>query len=344
MKAAVIKELHCIEIMELPMPEISDYEVLCKLKYGATCTGTDMHLLTGCPWNVKYPLIFGHESVGEVVELGRKARHYKTGDLVTRVGAPAYPEFGVSNGGGFGGFAEYGVGVDHWALKADNIQAQHKFNTRIHQVVPEFIDPREATMFITLRETLSYIQRLGAKPGDNILIVGSGANAFAFANHVEIMGLENIVMLGSKGREESAKKCGVTDFYDYRDREAPKKIREKYNGAHFDVIIDAVGESEQLRAVIPSLKNRGIIGIYGENEFRGASINPFAAPGTFTFYNEGYAEHEAHFEIIDYFRENKVNISAYLDINKPYPLENIGAAFEDIKNKRLRETKALIKL
>lgn len=343
MKAAVVTKINCIEIMDLPMPKISDYEVLCKMQYGATCTGTDLHILTGCPWNIAYPIIMGHESIGEVVETGKKVRHFKIGDLITRVGVHSYPELGINAGNGWGGYAEYGIGVDHWAIKADGADVRYRFDTTIQQVVPRYIDPAEATLFITLRETLSYITRLGIKSGQDILIVGSGANALAFAAHAKIAGAGNIVVLGSKNKEAQAKLCGTTDYYDYKSEDSPKAIKEKYPQG-FDVLLDAVGESAQLQSVFSNLKNNGVFGIYGLNEFGRASINPFSAKGSYRFYNGGYDEVETHLRIVDYFRENKINPKAFIDKDSAYPLEKIGEAFEDIKAKRLKDTKALIKL
>lgn len=343
MKAAVVTKLNCIEIMDLPMPKISEYEVLCKMHYGATCTGTDLHILTGCPWNIKYPIIMGHESIGEVVETGKKVKNYKMGDIIVRVGVHDYPDLGISAGNGWGGYSEYGIGVDHWAIKVDNADVRYHFDTTIQQIVPSYIDHADATLFITLRETLSYITRLGIKRGHDVLIVGSGANGIAFAAHSQIAGAENIIMIGNQNKETQAKMCGVTDYYDYKNEDVPKLIKEKYTKG-FDVLIDAVGESAQLQSVFSNLKNNGVFGIYGLNEFGRASINPFSAKGSYTFYNGGYDEVEAHLRIVDYFRENKINPKAFIDKNNAYPLEKISDAFDDIKAKRLKDTKALIKL
>jgi D-arabinose 1-dehydrogenase-like Zn-dependent alcohol dehydrogenase len=112
MKAAVIETYGTITLRDLPTPVMGDYDALCELLYGATCIGTDTHLIEGhapfCHW-VKPPFILGHESVGRVVKVGRKVRHYRPGDLVTRVGAPG----GNGINAGWGGFAELGLAKDH---------------------------------------------------------------------------------------------------------------------------------------------------------------------------------------------------------------------------------------
>ncbi len=108
MKAAVIEEPGLLSVHDIPMPQPGAYEVLCELLFGATCTGTDLHLINYdppfCGW-INLPAIPGHESIGRVVETGPKVRNFKTGDLLTRVGAPASAGLDAA----WGGFAEFGI-------------------------------------------------------------------------------------------------------------------------------------------------------------------------------------------------------------------------------------------
>lgn len=342
MKAAVVVEKGNLKVIDLPVPEISDYEALCEMLYGATCSATDLHVIEGCPWNIRYPRILGHESIGRVVEVGKKVRNYKVGDLVTRVGATDYPQLGIFSQG-WGGYSEFGVAIDHWAIKKDCADIRYDFDTSVHQVIPSDYDPAECTMFITLRETYSYISRLGFRPGDNILIIGSGSNAFAFAMHSRLKGLGDIVMIGGESRRDKAVLCGVTDYFDYRDENCSAALRKKYPRG-FDIIIDAVGNSPALNKVLGTVKYNGTVGIYGLDEFADTNMKPFAAGVPFRFYNEGYIEYESHQKILEYYKEGDLNADAFMDLSNPFPLNEINKAFEMIKNKTLRETKALIKL
>ena len=95
MLAAVTDGKGTLSIQELPMPAFGDYEALVKLRFGATCAGTDLGIIDGRhPFPLAYPAVLGHESVGEVLEIGKKVRSLKAGDLVARVGAPAAPGTG----------------------------------------------------------------------------------------------------------------------------------------------------------------------------------------------------------------------------------------------------------
>ena len=121
MKAAVVERPHDLVVRDLSDPEPGPYDALCRMLYGATCAGTDRHIIKGrFPFPcIDYPTILGHESIGRVVEVGAKVRNYKAGDLITRVGAPAIDGVNIS----WGGFAELGIARDHAAMQADGIAA-----------------------------------------------------------------------------------------------------------------------------------------------------------------------------------------------------------------------------
>jgi D-arabinose 1-dehydrogenase-like Zn-dependent alcohol dehydrogenase len=65
MKAVVVEQPGQLQVREIPEPTPGDYDALCRIEYGAVCTGTDQHLISATfPWPVQYPTILGHESIG----------------------------------------------------------------------------------------------------------------------------------------------------------------------------------------------------------------------------------------------------------------------------------------
>ena len=70
---------------DLPIPQINDDEVLIKVHCTAVC-GTDLHIMEWDQWSqtrVKTPLIPGHETAGDIVEVGKNVRDRKVGDRVS---------------------------------------------------------------------------------------------------------------------------------------------------------------------------------------------------------------------------------------------------------------------
>ncbi len=178
MRAGVVEEPGVLAVREVPTPEMGEYDALCELLYGATCSGTDNHVLAGrAAWTtVHYPTVLGHESIGRVIRVGPKVRYLMPGDLVTRVGTR--PVGGVSIN--WGGFCELGLALDHRAMAEDGVPREQWNRLRVNLTLPSGTDPAAATMMITWRETLSYVRRIGIGPGCRVLVLGSGGNGLAF--------------------------------------------------------------------------------------------------------------------------------------------------------------------
>lgn len=338
MKAAIIERPGHLTVRDIPEPVMGEYDALCEILYGATCTGTDQHLIAGrFPWPVSYPTVLGHESIGRVVAVGPRVRNFRPGDLVTRVGTPPSPtgEYDAH----WGGFAEYGIARDHWAMQADGHPPEAWYGYRWNQVLPADFDPAAATMIITWRETLSFLSRLGFASGHTLLVVGSGGNGLSFAAHAVNLGAARVAMIGSPERAPAARALGVADYYDYRATD----WQEHLAGAEgFDFIIDAVGKRTSLDDALPYLKPGGIVAIYGLDEYGTWQLHPARARGTFTYANYGYDEAETHSRVVEFIRQGKLDARIWLNLDNPYPLDEIAAAFEALRRREV--VKALIRV
>lgn len=333
MKAAVIEEDGSLTIRTVPIPKINPYQVLVKMKYGSTCTGTDLRLMEkGHPHPVFYPSILGHESVGRAIEIGNKVTTFKTGDLISRVGAPAMPELGL--GICWGGFAQYGVATDYAAMERNGIPRSEWEKARVQKLIPADIDEKVAPMMITWRETLSYTTRLGVKKGDHVLILGSGANALAFVSHCTYVKAK-VVTIGSITRSDLLIKAGAIANIDYKSDKIYQQLEALFPDG-IDYIIDAIGYSRNTNIALPLLKEKGCIGVYGWHSRKDYGINPFNANHSFSVYCGGYDEPETHDEVIKRIREGALDASLWYDIDNPVPLDNIAEAYA-----ALREHKAL---
>lgn len=341
MKAAIVENPGAITVAEMPEPQVGDYDALCELLYGATCTGTDSHIIAGTfPWISPLPTVLGHESSGRVVKLGRKVRHYRVGDLVTRVGTPPSPDGRISVT--WGGFAEFGLARDHWAMAADGLPEGDWRPSRWNQIVPAGIDPRVAPMFTTWRETLSCITRLGLRSGKSVLIVGSGGNGLAFARHAVLLGAAPVAMVGAAGLEGAARaKAGVSFYLDYRQSNWADALNQA-QPAGFDLVLDAVGRSGVADRVLPCLKDGGTYSTYGIDDIGKLTLNPALARGAFTVMPCRYDEAETHQQVSELLLQGRLDASLWYDVGHAYPLAEIGAAFAAVRNRQ--SPKALVKL
>ena len=274
-----------------------------------------------------------------MIKVGSKVRNFKVGDLVTRVGAPPTADGKIA--AHWGGYAELGIAKDHWAMCKDGVPKEEWNSYRVNQIIPTGIEPAEATMIITWRETLSYMKRMGIGRGCSVLILGSGGNGLAFANHALNLGAANVVMTGNDLRRTVAQAIGVTDYYNYRDDRLVDRLIYDYPDG-FDFIIDAVGKAGEINKMLPLIKDGGTIGIYGIDDYDKITITPNKAGKTFKFYGGAYDEEETHEQVISYIRKGKLKAHYWLNLDAPFTLDSINEAFEAIQQKKI--IKALIKL
>ena len=335
MQAAIVERPGHLRVRDIEKPAPGDYGALCEILFGSICSGTDTHIVDGVfPYPVSYPAILGHESIGRVVELGAKVRHLKVGDLVTRVGAPAQGELSAN----WGGFAQFGIAHDWRAMRDDGLEVTTTHT--VNEIVPADFDPAAATMFITWRETFSYISRSGVREDQTVLILGSGGNGLAFAAHARNLGAVAVVV-GAPNRHESARAAGASYVFDYRAPDLSQQLSAAFPGG-FNVAIDAVGRAGGLDLALAQLQAGGTLGMYGIDDWNRNLINPMLARGSFTFYNGGYDEQEAHAAIIQFVRKGRLDAGVWLDLDNPTPLEQIGDAFKRVRDRSA--LKALIRV
>lgn len=338
MKAAVVEQPGVLAVHDIPAPRVGPYDALCEILYGASCSGTDLHIIHGrFPSAVSYPTVLGHESVGQVVEIGPRVRNFRLGDVITRVATPAAPGYHVT----WGGFAEYGIARDHWAACSDGLAQSEWARFRVNQLVPAAVSPAEATMFTTWRETLSYLLRLGVGPGSSILVLGSGGVGLSFVAQAANLQAYSIGVIGNLQREAVARAAGATEYFDYQSQHVAAAVADTQTDG-FDLIVDAVGKKGMLDAALGHLKDGGTATIYGIDDRNACTINPSHARGSFTLAQRGYDEAETHQQVSEWVLQDKLDASLWLDLQSPFSLERIVEAFDAVQQRRA--VKALVQL
>lgn len=330
MKAVVVQSKGAVAVVEVPEPVVGEYDVLCAVLAASVCSGTDHHIIHGHRYqNPRYPLILGHEAIGRVVACGPNVRHLKVGDKVTRV-MNRLPE-----GSGYhlqwGAFAERGIATDWQAMREDGMGASEWSAYQVQRVLPDGIDPIEACMIITWRETHSFFRQMGLARGSRLLVVGSGTQALAFTEQARNSGIGTVVV-GNPERRELFTNCGAASFVSYRDDYVPLLRSGGY--APFGAIIDAVGKSEPLHRALPFLARGGKVGIYGLDEADNHAIDQTRQDITYHASNQ-YDEASSHDAVMAGLREGKLNPWSYLSKEHIYPLEKINEALEACRTRKV---------
>lgn len=263
MKAVWYNKAHDFEIKQVPIPEITDEEILLKVRIGGLC-GTDAHIHEG-EFISKFPLIPGHEAVGEIVAMGSKVTGFEKGDMIVadvgttcghchycRKGQELFCEHFAPKGVAMhGGFAEY---ITYHFSKC----------YKIHNLTDE-----EATLLEPASCAIHGMDKLKMPFGAKVLLIGAGPTGLILSQLIKMGGAGSVTIAANKGiKMDIARKVEAADHYIEleRDRDAAKqqwaKLKEE-NPYGFDVVVEATGVESIVNDAINYVSRGGTLLVYG---------------------------------------------------------------------------------
>ena len=170
MKTVLVNKDGSLSIQEVPKPKYGPKQALTKTIANGIC-GTDIHLMKKAFKGVTeemYPLMLGHENVGEVVEVGEEVTGLKVGDKVLLPFVDPDPDHLGPYGSAWGALSEYCVVNDAAAYQEGEVPDLAKAQC----IIPDDIDPVDAVMLITLREVLSNVKYFGIEKDKPVVFCG----------------------------------------------------------------------------------------------------------------------------------------------------------------------------
>lgn len=232
MKAAILKKYDKngtdVEIMDVPIPEISSDDVLVKIRV-AGVNPLDNMIIRGevkmiTPY--KLPLIMGNEFSGVVEKVGNNVDEFSVGDRV-------YSRMPLDKIGAFAEFA------------AVNKNALAK--------IPDYLSFEHAACVpLTALTAYQSFDLMKVKENERIFISGGTGSLGAMAILIaKSFGLK-VITNGSAKNKERVIDLGVDEFIDYRTQDYSEILSD------IDYVLDTLGEKE-LEKEFKILKNDGIL-------------------------------------------------------------------------------------
>lgn len=318
MKAVAVMDSGEVKCVDIPKPVYSDYECLVKVWASGICSSTDLKIvhknhpvLFGI--NYIYPLILGHEVVGEIVEVGKKVRNLKVGDrVVNPITSSHVPECGYH--WAYGHLSEFAVAPDYLAMKEDGIDAPYMrtapdpIDCWRCKVFPKSISFEDAVMIITFKENYSALKNFAVAEGMDVLLLGDGAVSMGVALFLKKIFKAGLVAVAGHhdDRLERIKKISKPDLIINTNRQ---KIEDVTNGKKFDMVIDVVGSIAVLKEAARHVKPCGKICAYGVMKEGQSGLNLYDVPNTVSLQvlSAPYQHHRTHDEILGFMQSGIVN-------------------------------------
>ena len=314
MRSLVVNNDGLLTIKEVPKPKYGPKQALVKMVACGMC-GTDVKLIHKCfkgfPESV-YPIMLGHEGVGEVIEIGADVKGLKIGDKVLLPFVDANPNIYGELGSGWGALSEYGVVHDTLAYDAGAAPDVAYAQT----VIADDLDPVDAVTLVTFREVLSSIRFFGIKPEDSIVIFGCGPVGQTFIKLLSLLGGKDIVAIDIvDDKLEIAAKNGATKTINSSKEDLTKEVRALYpRGVKY--VLDAVGLPQVTNQAMAILADRGSVLCYGVLAEEEITIDFSKASYNWSFVcqqmPEKKEEGDAHAQVVQWVRDGKLVMKDYI--------------------------------
>lgn len=239
-----------------PYPEIEHpQDAIVKVLRSCIC-GSDLHLYHGLVPDTRVGTTFGHEFIGEIVEVGSDVQNVKVGDRVMvpfniSCGKCAFCKqelYGNCHESNPEATAVGGIfGYSHTAGGYDGGQAEYvrvPYADVGPTVIPEWMDPDDAVLLTDVVPTGYQAAEMGGiQPGDTVVVFGAGPIGIMAAKCAWLFGAGRVILIDRLDyRLEFAEKFAQCEVYNFDFINDPVVfIKTMTDSLGADVCIDAVG-------------------------------------------------------------------------------------------------------
>nr|QZC92151.1 alcohol dehydrogenase [Dioryctria abietella] len=259
--AALLVKPKDLRLVQSPIPEINDDEVLLRMDCVGIC-GSDVHYWQSgnCGHFVlKEPMIMGHEAAGVVAKVGPKVKHLQVGDRVAiEPGVPCrYCDFCKTG--------RYNLCPDIVFCATPpvhgNLVRYYKQAGDFCYKLPDHVSMEEGAMLEPLSVGVHACKRAGVSAGHNVLILGAGPIGLMIMLTAKAMGAAKVLVTDVlQSRLDFAKQMGADQTLlvgkDSNEADLVRKVHELL-GCHPDVSFDASGVSSTVRLSLLATKSGG---------------------------------------------------------------------------------------
>lgn len=369
MLATTYRRPYRVSARHVPDPVIEHpLDAIVRVLRSCIC-GSDLHLYHGLVPDTRVGSIFGHEFVGEIVDVGSEVRNVKVGDTVLVpfnifCGTCYFCQrelYGNCHNVNPEATAAGGIyGYSHTTGGYDGGQAEFvrvPFADIGPTIIPPDIHIEDAVLLTDVVPTGYQAAEMGdIRENDTVVVFGAGPVGLLAARSAWLMGAGRVIVVDEvEYRLDFARRFAFCETIDFRSvRDMAVHIKKMTDGLGADVCIDAVGceasgsalqrftgvtmklqggAATVLHWAINSVRKGGnisIVGVYGPT-FNAVPIGNAVNKGLTLRMNQASVKRHLP-RLIEHIREGRLNPRAI--ITHRVPLEEVSDAYEMFSGKK----------
>jgi alcohol dehydrogenase/L-iditol 2-dehydrogenase len=241
--------------------EIAPDQVLLEVKAVGVC-GSDIHMWhENQSWQIKLPVVLGHEFCGYVAQVGERITGFQVGDRVAcETAAEVCGQCVYCLSGNYNLCPHrkgYGNQIDGAMTRLVIARPQ------ILHRIPDNVTFEQAAL--TEPVCVAYnalVEKTLIKPGETVVIQGVGAIGIMALQIAKLRGAGRLIVLGTDidaHRLQVAKQLGATDTLNIQRDDPVKFVKSLGDGFGADLVVDATGVSRAFKQSMEMVRPNGKI-------------------------------------------------------------------------------------
>jgi len=322
MKVGLIEKPGVLTLAEREEPKITKpEEVKIRVKKAGIC-GSDMHIFHGTNAFAVYPLVWGHEITGEVIEIGQSVQTVALGDHVVVEPIVYCGTCYSCRQGRFNACATLkvmGAHIDGGAQEYIVIPEKHVF------IVPKELPWIQTVLVEPFTIGAQACLRGNVQPGDTVFVMGAGTIGLTIMTNAKILGAKVLISDIFDDKLEYAKQLGADVTINAKGIDIAARVKELTQGLGANVVIDAVCSVKSFEQAIDCASCAGRVVEMSFNTNPSGIIPLKLAAGELTIL--GSRHQTRRFSVvIDYLKQGKLPVDGF--VTAEYPADRMLDAFE----------------
>jgi len=263
MRTALLRAPRKLDLVVREKPRPGPGEVLVRTAATAVCH-TDLSIYTGAHPGVRYPVVMGHESTGTVEAVGEDTNEKRPG---LRVGSPVIINPIIACGHcdpcrrGAGNLCRnaglFGREVEGSLSEYVKLPSQYIYE------LPAGLSLEKATLIETLATVRHAQHRAGLAKGESVVVLGQGTGGLLHTRLAVLTGANPVIAVSrTRWKLEMAERMGAQHVVAASAVDAVEEVKRLTGGKGADLVIDAAGGAEALKAALAMLRPGGRFSAY----------------------------------------------------------------------------------
>ncbi|MEE8578178.1 MAG: alcohol dehydrogenase catalytic domain-containing protein [candidate division Zixibacteria bacterium] len=251
MLQAVITAPATFDIIDVPVPEVGNEQVLIKVARIGIC-GSDMQIYHGKHKFMTFPVVLGHEGSGTIVKIGTAVLGFAVGDRVTV--QPQYycgecfpcreGKYNVCEHLSVIGVHETGMGEEYFLTDASKVLK-----------LPDRVSFDQGALIEPTAVATGAIRKSGGVNSANIVVLGAGPIGNLVAQVAKASGAKSVMITDiNPKRLDVAGRCRVDYCVNSTEWKLNDAIVEYFGSDGADIIFDCAGVKETVTDAIQAAR------------------------------------------------------------------------------------------